>query len=363
MKEGVSIIVCTYNGARRLPDTIAHIARQKASPEIPWEFIIVDNASTDGSAAVAYTEWNKHHCNAHFSIVHQPKIGLTNAREKGFEEAQYNYIVLCDDDNWLAPDYVNIAFEVMQRHPSIGMLGGNGEFVYEIDPPHWLHAYQLYAGGPQAEKSGKVETNLLYGAGSILRKSAYYLIKNSGFNSMLTDRMASQLTSGGDYELCYALVLAGYEIWYDERLRFKHFITKDRLTWEYYLKYIRESSVCFEVLEPYKIFIETVSPKVLNFRLRLFRSFLYHVKKIIPVIASKLITSHKSKSGKIKQLQYIALKTRLLSYLGYACMKQNFLKVVALRQKLLPQVPIKNVRYTSNAKEPHIETYTNTGIF
>ncbi len=46
----ISVIVCCYNGVRRLRPTIEHLARQKCSATLSWELVFVDNASTDGSA-------------------------------------------------------------------------------------------------------------------------------------------------------------------------------------------------------------------------------------------------------------------------------------------------------------------------
>ena len=42
--------------------------------------------------------------------------------------------------------------------------------------------------------------------------------------------------SGEDVELGDALQLAGYQLWYDDRLRLKHFMFKERLTWPYLLR-------------------------------------------------------------------------------------------------------------------------------
>lgn len=335
LKAGISIVICTYNGATRLATTIQHIAAQKVKEDVPWELILVDNASTDNSTQVARDEWNRHNCNAPFTIVQQPIPGLSFAREKGFSTARYNYIIMCDDDNWLQEDYVDVAYEVMQANPLCAVLGGWGEFVYQTPPPAWLANYSLYAGGPQAPRSGIVSNNRLYGAGCVLRKSAYYAIYKAGFRSLLADRMAAQLTSGGDHELCYGLSMAGYEIRYDERLRFQHFITSDRLSWDYYRRYIRESAGCFEVLEPYKILLETNNPYWIPFYSRLSRSFLYHVKRYIPLLWRYQFMNKRTEEGKITRIQCIILQTRISSYFtSFGAISQNFKHVVQLRKKL-----------------------------
>jgi hypothetical protein len=62
----------------------------------------------------------------------------------------------------------------------------------------------------------------------------------SGFKNILSDRKGKKLSSGGDVELVYALKLAGYAIYFDERLFFKHVMPATRLTFNY-LKKIRKS--------------------------------------------------------------------------------------------------------------------------
>jgi glycosyltransferase involved in cell wall biosynthesis len=279
MKYGVSIVVCTYNGAARLPETIRHIAAQKVPKHIQWEFIIINNASTDNTHEIARHLWEEGNSPAPLRIVAEPQPGLSYARSKGFEEAQYEFILMCDDDNWLSPGYIRLVYEVMIANSSIGALGGKGTLVYEEEPPEWVKAFSVFAAGEQAAKSGLVKRNTLYGAGCVIRKSAYNIIREAGFRSLLTDRLGKELSSGGDYELCYALVMAGYDIWYDERLTFKHYIPKDRFTREYYLKYLKESSKCFEVLEPYKIICERKFINFKNFRIMMYKLLFYYIRR------------------------------------------------------------------------------------
>jgi hypothetical protein len=155
---------------------------------------------------------------------------------KGFEEAAFEYMLLCDDDNWLQPGYVQLAYELMNENSKIAVLGGIGEAVCEGEIPAWFEKEKgHYATGPQAPGSGDVSRTQKYvfGAGAIIRNSAYQHIKSKGFKSILTDRKGKELSSGGDSELCYIFILAGYQVWYNEQLRFKHFISKDKLTWHY----------------------------------------------------------------------------------------------------------------------------------
>jgi glycosyltransferase involved in cell wall biosynthesis len=335
MKAGITILVCTFNGAQRLPVTLRCIAAQQIPAGAGCELIVVNNASTDDSLAVIQQEWQRYDTTIELRVITEMRTGLTYAREAGFCAAQYDYIILCDDDNWLAPDYVRTAFTVMESQPDIGILGGKGNFVFEEPAPAWLLSCNLYAGGAQASKSGIVTDQFVYGAGAVLRKSAYEKICAGGFVPALTDRQGMNLSSGGDHELCYVLALAGYKIWYEGNLRFDHYITANRLKLPYYLTYIEESAHCFSVLEPYKILLKTRKSSITNFRWELFKSFWYHIKKLGALIFTKPSPGKSPDDRVLRRLQYTLLTQRLRSYRKFPAFENNFSKAVSLQNELL----------------------------
>lgn len=243
--NGVSVIICTFNGEDRLPDTIRYIAQQKVDPRILWEVILVDNASTDNTKGAVINEWQKHKCNAKLRIVDEYTQGLSAARQRGFEVSRYEYLVLCDDDNWLDENFVQTAFEIMSSNEKIGVLGGPNKALCETEPPGWFKYFQKgYAAGVQGDiHTGKItEGNItwkrgfVWGAGMILRKTALKNLYNSGFTSIMSDRKGYHLSSGGDSELCYALVLSGWQVWYDDRLKLIHCMPSGRLVWDYLIR-------------------------------------------------------------------------------------------------------------------------------
>jgi glycosyltransferase involved in cell wall biosynthesis len=236
MNKGISVILCCYNSFSRLKPTLEHIARQEVSKDILWEVIVIDNNSDDGTAKYAEKIWKKLDCNVPFRIVFESQSGLSFAREKGINMAQYEYILFCDDDNWLANDYINKGYHVLNQNDSIGALGGKGKEISTITFPNWFDSLKTYyAVGEQHSKNGNIPIlNSLYGAGLFIRKSLFEQLIKLGFSFLSTGRKSGNLSSGEDYELCLSIRLLGYKLWYDERLRFQHFITPNRLTWKYF---------------------------------------------------------------------------------------------------------------------------------
>src|ERR687886_61147 len=76
-------------------------------------------------------------------------------------------------------------------------------------------------------------TKLLHRPGLIVRTSAWHQLIEAGFKPLLIDRTGAQLTTGGDVELCYALRLAGWCLWYEPSLHLQHFMPAGRMRWQY----------------------------------------------------------------------------------------------------------------------------------
>ncbi|WP_417238829.1 glycosyltransferase [Bizionia sp.] len=271
---GVSIIICTYNGKARLAETLQHLVVQKL--DVPCEVILVDNASTDGTKKFADVWWaaNGQAVPINFRSYVQPKPGKSYAQELGYDKAQFDYLLICDDDNWLCDTYVQTAFDIMTANPNIGALGGMCDAVFEGPKPDWFDAYKrFYAVGKQAAFSGDVTEHVgyLYGAGMVLRASHWKELQALGFEHLLSCRKGDSLSSGGDTEYCFALRLLGYSIWYDERLYFKHFMTEGRLNL-FYLSRLRKAMAYSNfVILAYMDVVENIANRKHLYYKRLFK--------------------------------------------------------------------------------------------
>ncbi|MBV6478199.1 MAG: hypothetical protein HGGPFJEG_00947 [Ignavibacteria bacterium] len=253
MENGVSVVLCCYNSSKMLPETLEHLCNQNVNPEINWEIIIVNNSSTDETVEIAEKILRQKSPVA-YRIINESRPGLSFARKSGIENAVYAFIIFCDDDNHLNPDYVNVSYEIMSSRQEIGAAGGISESKSRIKLPAWFEEHkQNYSVGKQAEVSGDI-TNVniaLWGAGMVIRTEAAKYLYSKGFKSMLTDRKQGELSSGGDSEFCFAFRLAGYKIIYDERLNLKHFLPDFRLNWNYLRKLSRAFGAQKIYFEPY----------------------------------------------------------------------------------------------------------------
>ncbi len=231
---GVSVIICCHNSAKRLPETLRHLAAQQVPEGIPWEVIVVDNASTDDTSTVARTCPSS---SLPLRVVSESQPGLRHARAKGMREAQHGIISFLDDDNWAAVDWISRVSDLFSAHPEVGISGGRAVGEAEVTPPDWFPSIQgKYAIGPQHAQSGDITDfpgTLLWGAGMNLRRAACVELESMGFESLIEDRKGKELTTGGDTELCFAIRALGWRLWYDDGLVLRHFIPKERLRWDY----------------------------------------------------------------------------------------------------------------------------------
>ncbi len=231
---GVSIIVCCHNSSELLPATLQHLKAQEAAG-VPWEAVLVDNASTDNTANIAKEIWESSVSPARLRIVSEPQLGLAFARQRGIAEASYEFLCFIDDDNWVDPNWVRNVRDVMRDHPEVGACGGLSQAEFGGPPPRWFTEYSyLYAVMPESKHSGNVSNSrLLWGAGLTLRRSALARLSELGFESVLVGRTGKQLSSGEDTELCLALRMAGWSLWLEPRLHFIHYLPSRRLEWNY----------------------------------------------------------------------------------------------------------------------------------
>ena len=253
VRLGISVVIPCHNGVERLPATLAHIAAQRVPRGVPWEVILVDNASTDGTpgAARAWPDPPP----APLRIVSEPRLGLSFAHFAGFAAARHEIVSFVEDDNWIAPDWLQVVSEIMAAHPDVGACGGQNEAHFSTPAPAWFEQYaHYYAVGVQGPEEGGDITwtrGYLWGAGMTVRARAWRQLVDGGFGFLLEDRVGGRLTTGGDSELSFALRLAGWKLRYEPRLRLRHDLPARRLRWPYLCALAGGMGAASVGLEPY----------------------------------------------------------------------------------------------------------------
>lgn len=232
---GFSIVLCTYNGASRLRETLGHLGKLVIPDNYLVELILVDNASIDNTVTFASVIWKDLMNPFPITVIQEPRAGKGYAVERGYDAASYSYILTVDDDNWLDSSYLMEAIDIFTAHPDVSVLQGISEAVFETPPPSWLAdpriAKQLVIGGP-FEEPGYFPENFFYvwGAGLIIHRADWVELRQRGL-SFLTSKLPGK-AAGEDSELGLGLTLLGRKAYYSTKLKFKHFMPTGRLTWD-----------------------------------------------------------------------------------------------------------------------------------
>ncbi len=110
----VSILIVTWNRRRELPRAIESALNQTYSS---IEVVVVDNASTDGTADEVRARFSQ------VSLVEAGRnLGCPSGRNFGFRHCHGKYIYCLDDDGWLKPDAVERAVSRAEAEPRIAVV-------------------------------------------------------------------------------------------------------------------------------------------------------------------------------------------------------------------------------------------------
>jgi glycosyltransferase involved in cell wall biosynthesis len=113
----VSVLMPVYNGERYLATAIESILNQTFAD---FEFIIVDDGSTDGTAAILADYQQR---DERIQVYRQENQGIVASLNRGLELAQGKYIARMDSDDVSLPERLAKQVDFLEAHPDIGVLG------------------------------------------------------------------------------------------------------------------------------------------------------------------------------------------------------------------------------------------------
>jgi len=232
----VSVVICCFNSASRITPTLEHLANQDLKG-LRCEVVLVDNNCADDTVEKAVNTWEILRSPFPLLIILEKEPGLSLARKAGVIAAQGEIIIFCDDDNWLDNNYLSVAYQTMSLNKRIGVLAGQSRAVSDIEIPTWFYTYYgWYACGVLAMESGDVTTRKwVWGAGMVLRRDVMLKMYMT-FSHLTTDRKGTDLSSGGDVEICLWHIISDYKLWYSAELSLCHYMEHSRLNPEVAVK-------------------------------------------------------------------------------------------------------------------------------
>ena len=235
-----SVCICTYNGASRVGLVIEALLAQ-TEPFDHWEVLVIDNASTDGTAGQA-SRWFQEKLNGRGRLVREDRPGLSFARARAAREAIGQIIVFLDDDNVPAPNFVANVIQAFAEFPRAGVIGGKFLPCWEVKPTALAEAVAPFALaicdlGNSPQNIDVSRGAGIVGAGLCVRRNLLREVFSSPvLAATVTDRLGSNLTSGGDLAISVVAGQKGWECWYVPNLEIKHILPAARMEKEYLLR-------------------------------------------------------------------------------------------------------------------------------
>jgi glycosyltransferase involved in cell wall biosynthesis len=225
-----TVVVCSYNRAESLEDTLAALARLEVQPARTWEVVVVDNNSHDNTKQVveaAQRNWPR------LRYVFESTQGLSHARNRGIAEATGEIILFTDDDVLPEPDWLETTLAGLDKYDA-DACGGYIAPIWGAPPPAWLteRFYGFLAVRTDRSDDYRIESpsQAPFGANMAIRRAVF---DDVGLFDVSRGRKGGVLASGEDGELFERILAAGYEAVFLGQSRVHHKVEAFRLTKRY----------------------------------------------------------------------------------------------------------------------------------
>ena len=241
--DSVSILICTFNRASFLAETLTSLADLHVPRECTVELAIVDNNSTDSTRRVVAAAAAR----SRFPIryLFEPRQGKSFALNTGLAHATGDVLALTDDDVVPDPDWLTGIVDVFRNHDVTFAFGKVLPRWGCLPPPELLTRRAHDIWGPLAivdygdevaiysrEAAGQ---RLPIGANLAFARAA--LITVGGWRTDL-GKVDNTLISGEDHEVFFRLRRADlYRGLYDPRIVVRHHVPPSRLTRRYFRRW------------------------------------------------------------------------------------------------------------------------------
>jgi peptidoglycan/xylan/chitin deacetylase (PgdA/CDA1 family)/GT2 family glycosyltransferase len=114
--DPVSVVIAAHDAAGTLGETLASLAAQTFPG---WEAVVVDDGSTDGTAALV-ARWAARE--RRVRLVRRPRGGVSAARNAGIDVAGHGWLLFLDADDWLHPEHLSRLVRAAAADPRLDVV-------------------------------------------------------------------------------------------------------------------------------------------------------------------------------------------------------------------------------------------------
>lgn len=165
----ISLVICTNNRAEQLGSCLNYV--EKINCLLPWELIVVNNASTDQTETVLEDFFKK--TSLAFRRVYESVPGSGHAKNTGWRLADGEYVAFIDDDCYPKEDYLTEVINCLDEG-SWGFVGGR---VLLFDPTDYPITIQTSEVRREYEACSFIAAGEIHGANFAFRRQALEAVK------------------------------------------------------------------------------------------------------------------------------------------------------------------------------------------
>jgi glycosyltransferase involved in cell wall biosynthesis len=237
----ITVAICTYNGAERLPAVLDCLNQQSNTDFFRWEILVVDNNSSDHTRQVVRQYQQKWLTGLTLRYCFEAKQGTAFARHTAILEARAPLVGFLDDDNLPTANWLASAYAFGQGHPQVGAYGSrvNGQFESPL-PENFDRIKSFFAitqRGDQAHRYEWRQRVLPPAAGLVVRRDVW--LAHVPKQQILLGVAANQRLAGEDLEALSYIQAANWEIWHNPAMVISHQIPSWRFDREYMIDFFR----------------------------------------------------------------------------------------------------------------------------
>ena len=242
--ESLSVLICTYNRAAFLDQSLRGIVSCARSHHCRLELIVVDNNSTDKTREVVTAVAATAPFPVRYTLERQQ--GKSFALNHGLRLATGSIVALTDDDVLTAPDWLERLVEAFESHDVTFVFGKVLPAWAALPPPELLMKRGHAVWGPLAlvdygddpeiyDESVFERRPLPIGANLAFRRDVVEEV--GGWRTDL-GKVNNTLISGEDHEIFYRLHAARrFRGLYDPAVIVRHHVPAERLTRRYFRRW------------------------------------------------------------------------------------------------------------------------------
>jgi glycosyltransferase involved in cell wall biosynthesis len=231
----ISIIICTYNRAALLDQTLKSLRQQNLPPHLQIELIVVDNASKDATRETVESWIGKIPFEVRY--FYEAQQGKSFALNTGIEASKGNWVYFTDDDVILDPNWISEMHQATRQYPEAHGFGGRVIPEWPDNLPDWFGTeppYRLSAVIPFTNMGNEVRA---------FRNDEATMGCNCAFSREIFDQgfrfrtdlgfVGKSQIAGEDTEFAFELMRQGYRILYTPNAVIYHPVIADRMTKTY----------------------------------------------------------------------------------------------------------------------------------